>query len=372
MLDTIILTIPRGKFRLRPEMFIPNANILRSEGNYLVRCINNPTASDKKNKIYKPRMTLIKRMTKNGIEIPLKIEFSAPKILYDNNVAEVSEADFEKVVWGLSKKMADMGVYVELDVLRNASVAGFHPSKNIELKDSYTATYVIRELNKVNVTKKMDLNRDSFRNEGQSLQYYTNSHSLVIYDKIHDLRKPEKRAIDKDQNYIQLSLFEELTKKEGPQEILRIEVRLSRKVKLNAVMKKYGFPENPTFRQVFNKGLCQKIVNSYWHELIEDKNMFLFDMESGPKKTLRDVIKTYPEKKPKEMVYLVGLKLLSKDGKGIRELRQMLEKRSTKRTWYRIADDLKIVNKITGRAYHNWVQQIADTLSKFEPIRLST
>ena len=42
MLDTVILTIPRGSYKLRPEAFTPNANILKMAGNYLVKCVNNP------------------------------------------------------------------------------------------------------------------------------------------------------------------------------------------------------------------------------------------------------------------------------------------------------------------------------------------
>lgn len=67
MLDTIILTIPRGFYRIpKPYMFTPNAEIIRGPGNYLVKCVNNPTANDKRNGIYRPRLTLMKRMTKNG------------------------------------------------------------------------------------------------------------------------------------------------------------------------------------------------------------------------------------------------------------------------------------------------------------------
>ena len=112
MLDTVIITIPRGRYRIKTHMFTPNAEILRGLGNYLVKCVNNPTASDRKKGIYRPRMTLIKRMTKNGTELPLKIEFSAAKLLYGNNVEEVQESDFDRVIEALIRNMFDMGVIV--------------------------------------------------------------------------------------------------------------------------------------------------------------------------------------------------------------------------------------------------------------------
>ena len=39
-------------------------------------------------------MTIIKR----GREIYLKIEFSAPKLLFGNNLEELEEADFDKII----------------------------------------------------------------------------------------------------------------------------------------------------------------------------------------------------------------------------------------------------------------------------------
>lgn len=369
MLDTVILTIPRGSYRLRPEAFTPNANILKMAGNYLVKCVNNPTASDKREGAYKPRLTLMKRMTRNGSEIPLKIEFSVAKMLYGNNVEEVEEKDFEKVISALHEAMLEMSVYVLHENLRNAKVSAFHPAKNIELAKGYTSSFVITELHKIDVSKKMDLNRDSFRNSGQSLQFYTNSHSLVVYDKVQDLKKPDKRAMDKDQNSVQMSLFDTLTKKEK-KEVLRIEARLAKKVKMNATLKTLGFATDPTFKGVFKKDLCQKVLLNYWNELITSKNLFLFDVESNPKKTLDTIFKNKPNIKPKDALYLVGLRVLSKEG--IRDTRAVIERYATSRTWYRIAEDLKFLDDISGKTYHGWVKQIKDALDAFVPFRLST
>ncbi len=367
MLDTVILTIPRGSYKLKTDAFTPNANILKMSGNYLLKCVNNPTSADKKDGNYRPRLTLMKRMTRKGDEIPLKIEFSVAKMLHGNNVDEVEEDDFHKVVIALHEAMIEMSVYVSTEDLQNASVSAFHPSKNIELANGYTSSFVITELHKIDVSKKMDLNRDSFRNNGHSLQFYTNSHSLVVYDKVQDLKKPEKRAMDKDQNPLQLSLFETLTKKEK-KEILRIEARLPKKVKMNAVLKKLKFPENPTFKQIFNKELCQKVLLDYWDELISGKNHFLFDMESSPTKTLEAIFKDNPHISPKEALYLVGLRVMSKEG--IRTTRAIVERYATTRTWYRMKEDLKLLDKISGKTTHEWVQQIKDELERFTTYKL--
>lgn len=373
MLDTTILIFKQGQYRItKPEMFKPNATILEGVGNYLVKCMSNPTATHKKQGLYRPRLTLIKRpvktLTRYGSEISLKVEFSVAKMLYSNNVDEVAETDLHALIETLRKAMLEMGVMVWTHQIKNAQVSVFHPSKNVELTDGYTSSYVISELNKINISKKMDLNKDSFRNDGNSLQLYTNSHSLVIYDKVQDLKHPQKRAIDKDHNKLQLSLFTTLGK-EQKREILRIEVRLTRKVKMNSLLKKLGYKINPTLQDIFKKELCQKILLHYWQELIINENMFIFDMESDPQKTLEKIFRSQPEIKPKEAIYRTGLWTLSKQG--VRKTRAVVERYGATRTWYRITKDLPFLDEISDKVYHKWVEQITDALNTFSVFKVN-
>jgi hypothetical protein len=137
---------------------------------------------------------------------------------------------------------------------------------------------------------------------------------------------------------------------------------------MNAVLKKLKFPENPTFKQIFNKELCQKVLLDYWDELISGKNHFLFDMESSPTKTLEAIFKDNPHISPKEALYLVGLRVMSKEG--IRTTRAIVERYATTRTWYRMKEDLKLLDKISGKTTHEWVQQIKDELERFTTYKL--
>jgi hypothetical protein len=233
------------------------------------------------------------------------------------------------------------------------------------------ASGVIKELGKINLTQKLDLNRDSFRNDGHSIQLYANTHSLVLYDKKEDLKKPKSRAIDKDQTPMQLSLFQQFKEQERPPEILRIEARIVNKRKMNAVLEKNGFPKNPTFEDIFKESVCKKIVASYWNEMVVKENLFLFGLSSNPKQILKNLIRSYPGIKPKEAAYLVGLDQLCKDGDGIREYRGMVERQATRRTWYRIAKDMKKLNAIQNPAScHGWIRQVRDQIDDFQPLKI--
>ncbi len=69
--------------------------------------------------------------------------------------------------------------------------------------------------------------------------------------------------------------------------------------------------------------------------------------------------------KPKQAIYLAGLLLLAKDG--VRELRSVVSKKSGERTWYRIANDLKLVSEfVTKNGIRNWVMQIDTKLNEFK------
>ena len=62
-------------------------------------CKQNPTKNELKRGIYKPRLTVTKRMNReHKFEITLKIEFSIPKLIYGNNFDELTDNDFFIVI----------------------------------------------------------------------------------------------------------------------------------------------------------------------------------------------------------------------------------------------------------------------------------
>lgn len=365
MIDTVILTIEREKFRTLVGNNIPQWELHSKRKGY-EKLVRNQNSYQKKDGIYRPRIRgIIRGKTKF-----MQVEFSVPKLILGNNLEEVTENDFKEIITTLRKRLVDLGIVISDKDLRTATVSSFHPSKNIILKDGYTSSYIIKELKKINLTKKMDLNKDSFRNEGQSLQCYSNSHSLVIYDKIQDLGKKEKRAIDKDQTSNQLSLFDDLSTKKKQDEVLRLEVRLSKKVKMNQMLKKLGYETGPTFEEIFKKDICQKVVEHYWQTIVEKENLFLFNLEKTPKRLLEDILSEVEPVKAKQAIYLVGLSELCRQPDGIRDLRSVLSKVINNRTWYRIATDIKSLNHIKSSRKDPWFIAIERSIQKFGHLRI--
>ncbi|HRH25240.1 MAG TPA: hypothetical protein PLQ20_02795, partial [Candidatus Paceibacterota bacterium] len=224
---------------------------------------------------------------------------------------------------------------------------------------------------KVDLRKSFDFARSRYINDGQSLYAHTSSHQLVIYDKVADLNKNKKRAIDKEQTPYQMDLFTKLVKKMEIPEIIRFEVRLNQKQKMNSVLEGLGYEKNPNFKDVFRTELSKKVLNDYWERLIKERNLGIFSITISNKDILRTLFLADRKLKPKQAVYLLGLFLLAKDENGMRELRSIVSKKAKDRTWYRIAKEMRIASElITKNKLRDWVIQIDEALENYKPYKI--
>ncbi|MDD5341803.1 MAG: hypothetical protein PHI73_00480 [Patescibacteria group bacterium] len=373
MIDTIILSIPKTK-TIKLDFMDDSLKPwdLQSRTNVYDKYVKNAPSKEIGQGTYYPRLTGFRRKGENGEwGSTIKIEFSAPKLLFQNNLDELTEDQFDNVVDVLRERMKKMGVGALTGIIADAKVMAVHYSKNIELTNGYTAEYVIGELNKVNLNKRFDLARARYMNDGQSLYAYTTAHSLVIYDKIADLTRGKKRSTDREQSDYQLSLLEALVSQKKQREILRIEVRLSQKQKINTLFEKLGYTKNPSFKDVFSEEKSKAVLQHYWDTMIDGNISFLFTPSLSAKDVLKQVLFMQPDIKPKEAIYRTGLVLASREGNGMRELRAMLKKRSNDRTWFRMAADARATGLALSEIQpREWCSQIKGILRDYRPFRV--
>ncbi len=370
MIDTVCLLIPKDKLTVidLSHYGVPTWN-LHSKTDQYDKFVKNPSKRDLESGLYFPRLTGYKRKGFRQ-EANVRIEFSVPKLLYLNNLDELENKDFPQVISVLQDRLRTMGIIVSKALLEKASVSSVHFSRNIQLEDGYTVTHLISEMNKVNLRKSFDFSKTRFMNDGQSLYAHTTTHQMVVYDKVSDLNKDKKRAIDKDQTLYQRSLFAELSKDTELREILRFEIRLNHKQKMNKVLEDLGYSKNPTFKDVFSAEMSRKVVESYWLKLIKERNLGLFSISVSVKDILRTLFLADKKLKPKQAIYLLGLFQLAKDEDGMRQLRTIVSKRSHDRTWYRIAKDMQKASElITKNKIRNWVTQIDKKLEIYQPYK---
>jgi len=366
MIDTIILEIKLNYLMIDYQKFGTSKEAVNNNPHNFYKWISNPTAKDKRGGLYKPRLTLIKR----GGERLLKIEFSAPKLIFNNNLEELHEKDFPLVVEKLRERMKDMGVMVFSQFIEKADVVSFHPSKNIRLNNGFTSTFVIRELSKVDISQKFDIDIKDYRNCGQSLQFYTRLYSICIYDKANDFLRPKRRAIDKDQTRKQKDIFEIIKKKDPFFEILRIEVRIVGKRKINELLTILGFNKNPIFSDIFKTGVCQKVINNCWERTF-DNNLFTLIPNNNPQKVLESVLIKNPKVRTIKAIDITGLILLIRDKEGVRGLRQIIDRYKPKKTnWQVVKRYLRGLDKKIDTEPSGFIGDIEDALDDFNPLKI--
>ncbi len=371
MIDTVCLLIPKEKLTVLDlsSYGVPKWD-LHSKTDQYDKFVKNPSRRDLESGLYFPRLTGYKRKY-YGQEANVRIEFSVPKLIYLNNLDELQDVDFPEVVKTLKDRLQTMGIVLKESDIEDASVSSIHFSKNIQIDDGYTASHLISEMNKVDLRKSFDFAKTRFMNDGQSLYAHTTAHQMVIYDKMADLTKNKKRAIDKDQTQYQRNLLSGLTKNNELNEVLRFEIRLNHKQKMNKVIESFGYSKNPTFKDVFSEELSKRVVNDYWQKLIKERSLGLFSVSLSIKDILRTLFLADKSLKPKQAIYLLGLFQLARDENGMRQLRTIIAKHSHDRTWYRIAKDMREASElITENKLRDWVTQIDNKLTDYKPYKV--
>ena len=241
MLDTVVLVLQAPSFTIsNPNAFSPHIQTypqFTSRG--YVSCVQNPTAQDRQENVYKPCLTHTMRIVRGAIKTTLAVQYSIPKLLYFNNLDEVTDDALEQVIHILRAKLLDMGVEVHPTSLRLAPISVIHYSKNIILPPGMTPSMIMSQLAKLDIPLTFSIDHTRFKNAGHGINMYSKSFEVVFYDKIKDLQKGLKTPFDSDPMAYQQSLFD-------PQErareasILRLEVRIKKKPKLERLLEICG------------------------------------------------------------------------------------------------------------------------------------
>lgn len=377
MIDTIVLTLSESQFRILDyDKFNPSARGLfeppfyKLGKNGVIRCIQNPTTEDRRRGRYRPRLTLTKRVMGGRPSVSLRIECSIPKLLYGNNFAENTPEDWLKISTGDSSlfdnQLAEtMGLFFAHSP-GNSVLSAIHYSKNIILPKHITSSMVISELGKLNLTKRLDLNKTDYRNEGHAVRFHANSYEVVFYDKIKDLQQArisEKRAIEND-NWIQLGMLKDGDLTKGL-EVLRMEARLNTRRKIKTLCQSLGLTVPETLRDAFRKDIAQTVLLHFWGLIERELNVVLIARQR-PEELFRILTTSGGMKPTKALQVLGGLSLIQ--SVGIRGLRFLMEK-SSDRTWHRLKKDLEHC-PISDSSKGEMMRQIRESLIEFSPLKL--
>ena len=367
MIDTVVLVLLASSFQITdPTLFSPYVKTYpQFSSSGFVKCVQNPTIYDKRNDIYKPCLTHTVRIVGNTIRTTLAIQFSVPKLLYLNNLDEVTDKSFDLVLETLHQTLVQMGVSVHPTSLRLAPVSIVHYSKNIVLPIHITASMIMTQLAKIDVPKTFSMDSTRYKNAGNGIDMYSKSFEIVFYDKIKDLAKGSKVHFDQEPTHYQQSLFETYTTPQNPISILRLEVRIKSKQKLVQILKKCGQSSSPFFTNIFSEKISQAVLQNIWQQLVTGKNLAVLGWNHAI--DLEIVAQNIPLT-PQRLLSAYGAVQFAQTG-GMRKLRAIMENRGSDRSWQRIKSDVELITSTAKVAQPSWVQHIYRALSQFEPYR---
>jgi hypothetical protein len=363
MVDTVKLLIPvPNPLVFDGSRFAPSTlSELVKSTNYGKTALN-PSPTYAKLGKYMPRLTMFKRPSKTGPVFQLAVEFSAPKILFDNNFDELTEDDLEPLLAVLQGKLYELLNYRFFkQQLLDADVGAWHPSKNIVFLDYTACQTVLNAIGKLDISRIYDLQKTNFR-DGHVVHIHCNSLDIAFYDKMADLRKSklsQKRAFEKD-GLAQLNLLESL-EEYRPLEIFRYEVRFVGK---QSIQRAFPDLEKRTLGTLFKRELCQGILIKHWQKITDSVDLLALDVKQ-PYELLQNYLEENQDATPQAaLAAIAGMLVVGQVG--ATGLRNTIEARYGPHAWYRLKPLLK-----SPQAYRfTYFQRIDEVLEQFTPTKI--
>lgn len=221
---------------------------------------------------YLPKVDVFEVLTKSrdAVQYILKAEFSAPKLLYRNSLQEVAEQDLEKLLAALKKALGGVGVMIETDTIANARVSVVNFCKNVLLPQNIRMQEALAELQRVDISKVVDVTLKEEKNGGRWLHIYSGTIERVFYDKVADAMRPKVKRKDKGQIDHERAIIERYGLQN--REVFRYEYRVK---KAQTVMREVNTalgraPKTPVvLKDLFTPGLCKMLILKSWRGVIQ-------------------------------------------------------------------------------------------------------
>lgn len=383
MLDTVILNIPQGMYKIfQYERFTPSAKGLfhfpytpMPKG--FAKCVQNPDKKLLKSGKYFPRLTLIKGMKRKGsktlgFQVFLKVEFSLPKLIYGNNFSETTDKDFPKMIRILKTLLSEMGISIKMKDLKKVPLSGIHYSKNIILSKYLLCSSAIEEISRGSLGSRIDRNTTNYRNDGSSFRFHTNDFELVFYDKVKDLQQANispKRSIEKE-NDMQLNIFDELANKSIP--VFRMELRLGTLKRIKKTFKKAEIElEEFTFENLFSEKIAQKVLLYYFSEIEKSLFMDKFRFPENDLDAFQEFQYANPTRQRGNLLKLFSIIKFLKESSS-EKVKERLGYTKTKKDRIKWSSIIRMIKTLhTSKGYKNPVlEEIKLGLEYFKPVKI--
>lgn len=328
---------------------------------------------------YVPVIDVLETLDKDNKQVIyiLIVQFSLPKLLYGNSLREVSDGDYAKSVVGLQRVLENLGILVEKDVLANARVTGLHFCKNVVLPKDVRLQDILAELERVDISKVVDVTKKETKNGGQVLHIYSGNTERVFYDKVVDAMRPKNKRKDKGLVDYERTIIDEYDLHNT--EVFRYEYRLKRAPRVEKDVNETLGKKPRThvlFKDIFTDNLCRDVLIKSWRDLVQRPENQLALI--GPTDNFKLLLKIVEGSKKKggphslnRALTAFGIVCIIKTH-GVKELRKTIFRYWLKDHPERLTQKIQEASELTkGLPYSNGIAFIDSGIEKYELITRS-
>lgn len=280
MIDTIKIAVPLNLVTFRSyDNFNIDALYLERVLSWQAAPIKAPfkpyrehTTDEKNTHGYLPEISISMYPNQIGFCV---IRFSAPIMLYGNNIREIKETDFTCLIITLQAKLKHLNIDISLDDISNAYVWEVHTCKNIDLTNYSSTDTVLSTLNKLHFAKIIQKGETKFYNteiqkeskDGRKVNIVcykpgsksTPSYEICFYDKLEELKKTAAGTEILNNN-------PELSTKT---DIIRFEYRIYRTQMLRSKLSQCELDQDISFKNIFKNQIIKKLNKNIWSRIID-------------------------------------------------------------------------------------------------------
>lgn len=291
-----------------------------------------------------------------------RITFSVPKLIYGNNISEVTETQFNDVVRLLHSKLVFLALptnITEKDI-KEAIVRRIDYGKNIVLSQSSSIRLIGDTLMKAEHRHRSKYSQVQYRN-GDLYREHIKNRATILYDKIAEYCNTKTKPItDLDKKIFELN-------KNKKSQIVRLEVQIKTTQQLKLELERLGLDKEATrFEDVFSDDIAQRILKKYWSNIV--KGITPNTQTLSPQhlaESFTNIASHNNHCGPQKAFAKLGFNMLSTEC-GLGKVKELYCDYFSPASWSR--DKLKLINDYSGHSTHEDIQKITQTIESMKPI----
>lgn len=294
------------------------------------------------------------------------VTFSVPKLLYGNNIEEVTEDQYDEVVSLLCQQLRYLPLQIDIYRLniQMAKIKRIDFCKNALISELVPADQFCRMLMRSEHDHRSKYTQIEYRH-GDSYRENIKHRSVVVYDKLAELSNSIKKEGREPTTREQFFLAAE---KAHLFQIFRLEVQLQNSNQVAQELSHFGLERDYiNFGNVFTEELAHSVLMKYWKKLIDnlDPNPEPFS-EDNILATFNEMVINRGNKTPMNLFATFGLRHLAYKC-GLDNIKDIFSKEYGSQAWLRLKNLYE--EPTLNQGLYTFISSMEKIIDNMEPLQ---